>query len=317
MRNRSIVYLLLTLLAGVFAFSATSLAAKPPGAGGGGGGGGGNAPPDYGDLFILYRDADGIPILTADSCQQPLAAGPFEGCLYLPDAEQVEENCVLIPVDPATCTVVPQHAIQTQEVDFGRINEVRSPDTVFEAQLEDAMLRLATAGCIGLDPAGRPVYSSLIDGEVVTATIDSPLQNLAMYRQYMLDGSLGDTVSLPADWLDSAARAIGAALDKSGEASMDMLVYMNQILGLTEPEATPFLGKKCIEVREEVMGVVKMVQKCFLDYSSYAYDRGINYATGGALPYPPYIPQDDPTGGWFEFLFEYDPDSHFFMVKAD
>ena len=52
-------------------FGAAVSSAKGPGSGGGGGGGGS---PDLGDLIVLYRDAWGLPILTDDLCQQPLAA---------------------------------------------------------------------------------------------------------------------------------------------------------------------------------------------------------------------------------------------------
>ena len=41
------------------------------GGGGGGGSGGGGEAPDLGDLFVLYRNADGVPILTTDSCSSP------------------------------------------------------------------------------------------------------------------------------------------------------------------------------------------------------------------------------------------------------
>ena len=195
MKKRTLVFtLLLTALAYLFTCSSSALAAKegikgPPN--GGTGGGSGLEPPDYGDLFILYRDADGIPILTPDGCKQPIANADFEGCEYIPETT----DC-LVPVDPDTCAIVLGYETYTQEVDFGRINEVRSADSVFEAQLEDATIKLATAGCISLDPAGRMVASSYTDGLLETSTIDSPLQNLAIYRQLMLEGHLGDAVEL-------------------------------------------------------------------------------------------------------------------------
>ena len=56
-------------LIGLLAFSGSALAAKPTNPGGGGGGGGGTpAPPDLGDLIILYRAPNGVPYLTGDSC---------------------------------------------------------------------------------------------------------------------------------------------------------------------------------------------------------------------------------------------------------
>ena len=87
-------------------------------------------------------------------------------------------------VDQYNCGVAAGCSGCTQEVDFGRINEARSPDTVFDAQLEDVVVNLATADCITLDPAGRLVASRVdADRTVSSSTIDSPLQNLAIYRQ--------------------------------------------------------------------------------------------------------------------------------------
>jgi len=201
---------------------------------------------------------------------------------------------------------VPGYETYTQEIEFGRTNVARSPASVFDQQLEDVVVRLSTADCVTRDAAGRMVTSTVTDGVVASAAIDSPLQNLAIYKQLMLTGCLGaetNPITLPADPLDVAAVGIGAASDKTGKVSVDMVVYLNQILGLTDETVTTFLPKKCIEVKEEVMGVVQMVQKCFLDYGptggNFAYGRGPHF---GALPSPAYIPAAAPQDGWFEYL---------------
>ncbi len=277
--------------------------------GDGGGGGGGGGSPDYGDLFVLLRDADGVPILTADACQQPLAApgvtlppvGTLPGCT----PASATESCV-IPVDPATCGIVVGYETYTQEIEFGRTNVARAPDSVFAQQLEDVVVRLSTADCVTRDAAGRMVTSTVTDGVVTSAAIDSPLQNLAIYKQLMLTGYLGEAsapITLPASVLDIAAVGIGAASDKGGKVSLDMVVYLNQILGLTDETVTTVLPKKCIQVKEEVQGVVQLVRKCFLDYGptggNFAYSRGANF---GALPAPAYIPAVAPQAGWTEYL---------------
>lgn len=277
--------------------------------------GGGNTAPDLGDLFVLYRNNNGVPILTEDFCQQPLAApgqdlpaiAPYDACIA---ADQPNNTCI-IPVDPETCAVALGYETYTQEVEFGRTNAVRSQESVFEDQLEDAVVKLATADCVTRDPAGRLVVSTvtpnadpLLPDVVTTSAIDSPLQNLAIYRQLMLTGFLGAEsypLTLPGDTLDIAAMAIGAASDKAGEVTVDMIAYINQILGLTEAGST-LLPKTCIQVKEEVQGVIKMVQKCFLDYSDFgAYDRVGRFM---ALPSPPYIPEGSPEPGTFEYLLD-------------
>ena len=271
----------------------------------GGGNGGGMEPPDFGDLIILYRDEGGVPILDANQCQQPIAF-PSDTCAL----DCTGQDPCLVPLDPITCAVEVTFEGCTNEVEFGRINEARSPDTVFETQLEDVIVNMSTADCVSLDPAGRLVASHVDDtiNDNLAKTIDSPLQNLAIYRQLVLTGFLGDPsnpIPLPADPMDTAARGLGAASDKSGGVNVDLVAYLNQIMGLTDPGTPTVLDPKiCIEVKEEVMGVVQLVEKCFLDYSAFDYARTANFST---LPSPPYIPESSPMEGWFEYLAEVSP----------
>jgi len=89
-------------------------------------------------------------------------------------------------------------------------------------------------------------------------------------------------------------------MDKAGEVNVDLLVYLNEIMGLTE--GTTILGAPiCINVLEEVAGTMQFVEKCFLNYGGLTYDRDANFE---ALPSPAYIPEGDPKEGWFEFLMD-------------
>ena len=305
---------------------ASSAIAAQGGSGGGGGGGGsgggsggGGESPDLGDLIVLLRDTYGVPILTSDSCQQPLAAPGVEVKSLLDGTvactpSSPTQSCV-IPVDPATCAIVVGYETYTQEVDFGRTSVVRSPVSVLESQLEDVLVNLSTADCTTLDPAGRLVTSTVTDGVVTSAAIDSPLQNLAIYRQLMLTGYLG-AASAPITFpnpLDAAARGLGAASDKEGKVGVDMVAYLNQILGLTDETVTTLLPKICINVKEEVKGVVQMVRKCFLNYGAYSYARATNF---GSLPSPAYIPATGPMEGYFEYLGVVDATPTFGIFSA-
>ncbi len=306
----------LLVVAALIVFSGNTLAVKPPGVGNGGGGGNVEIDvPDYGDLIKLYRDADGVPYVTpydADTmtgmCQQPLPSAECPELCKVAGYDVAENLAVeVVDVDQTTCAIEIDCAICAQEVEFGRMNEVRSSDEVFAAQLDDVVVKLATADCVSLDPAGRLVANTLADDgvTVLTSTIDSPLQSLAIYRQLMLKGYLGDeTKPIPLS-IDTAARALGTAADKGGEVNVDMWAYLNQIMGLTDLATPTVLGKKCINVREEVMGTVQEVEKCFLDlgnvpgHGRYDYDRRANFEV---LPDPAYIPAGSPADGWFEIL---------------
>jgi len=267
----------------------------------GGGGDGGVAPPDYGDLIILHRDLNGVPILDGNSCQQPIGFPepdlcPEEGLIWN-DIDQVW----LVPTNSGTCAIDLAHAACTDEADFGRTNTARSSDAVLESQLEDVIIGLAIADCTTLDPAGRMVHSRYED-ELVNQTIDSPLQNLAVYKKLMREGDIGVPLPEGATALQTAARGLGVASDKGGEVNVDLIVYLNEILGLTEGETVLGVPPICIDVKEEVMGSIELVEKCFLDYGAYIYNRTTNFAT---LPSPAYIPAgapDGPEDGVFEFL---------------
>ena len=254
---------------------------------------------DYGDLIVLYRDASGIPILDETSCQQPIAFPENVGCPIPLDCDGADP--CLIPIDTATCSIPFEYATCSNEADFGRTNLSRASEDVLDFQLEDVLIKLATADCTSLDPSGRMVASYYAsNGDLRTSTIDSPLQNLSVYKHLIRDGDIGVAQPQSATALETAARGFGVAMDKAGNVSIDLLVYLNQILGLNV--GTTILGDPvCINVREEVMGSMEMVEKCFLDYSGYTYDRTSNFS---GLPSPAYIPEGAPIAGWFEFLRE-------------
>ena len=48
--------------------------------------------------------------------------------------------------------------------------------------------------------------------------------------------------------LDTAARGLGAGSDKTGEVNVDLVAYLNQIMGLSDPVTSTILDPKiCIE----------------------------------------------------------------------
>lgn len=345
MRTRTLAAILVLVVASIFAGADGSWAAfGEPGPGGGsgsGGGGGEEGSPDWGDMVVLYRDADGVPVISdpvsvtdpetglpvdGGLCQQPLAA---PGVTFAnPDntpCTPVGGSC-LVPVDPLACAVVVGYETYLQPVDFARMNSARAPASTLDQQLADLLVNLSTAQCLSLDPAGRLVFTSpdTLDGdgdgdttELVSAAVDSPLQNLAIYREMMARGVLGDPpIALPAPpfgaygIIDTAAKGLGAASDKGGKIDVDVVVYLNQIQGLSDAATPTVLPKKCISYRDEVQGVVQLVEKCFLLYrpdgnpegSPYGYRRSETYSN---LPYPPYIPAQSPQAGIFEYLTLY------------
>lgn len=314
------------------------------GAGGGGGGagggaGGGGTAPDFGDMIVLLRNSSGVPIpsepqqvidpetgqlVPGGICLQPLAAPGVTlvntvtgvvGCT----PSSPSESC-LIPVDQYSCSIIVGYESYAQAVDFARMNVARAPDAVMDRQLADLLVTLSSAQCLTLDPAGRIVATSPdtldSDGdgdttELISKAVDSPLQNLAIYREMMTKGYLGaaeDPIVLPAPpidgygFIDTAAKGLGAAADKAGKIDVDVVVYLNQILGLSETATTTVLPKISVQYRQEVQGNMVLVTKWFLNYGQHQYQRPVTYAK---LPFPAYIPATSPAEGWFEYLTLY------------
>lgn len=173
----------------------------------------------FGDMVVVLRDANGVPLLTTDGLVQPIAyVYDASGNLvpYVVDGKQVT-----IPyVDGELATTINGVAVYTAEVDLGRLSVGRAPTKVLDHSLTEALSKL-TSGTVTLDSTGRLA----VDG----VTIDSPLENLALYDKYMATGSLPG-VTLPVGF--NPASLLAAASDKYGSISVDTVVYMNSILGI-------------------------------------------------------------------------------------
>ena len=129
---------------------------------------------DYGDLYILLRDeVNGVPeptVINNESYVQPI---------------DVDGNLIPLTVEGE---VEEDYLYLVQEVDFGRLNIVRSPTTVLDQAYAEALKVLnATGAVISLDFCGRLIstYPDQVSGESIVKTIDSPRENMAIYRAIM------------------------------------------------------------------------------------------------------------------------------------
>lgn len=232
----------------VFVGNSTTGKGKRLGSASGGRGGGRGTL--FGDMYSLLRDDQGVPILTTDGFVQPVDA----------DGNPIPLDDEGHPVDETL----------TLEVELGRLNVSRAPAHVLEGRMEEAVRNLNTATELKLDPAGRLVF--VVDG--TEKTIDSPLENLALYKQLISTGSidgltldpgtlgnlshLTDGVLTPEDYKSAASFLAGAA-DKTQTISIDKMVYLNTIAGVegTIPSPTG--------------------TGTFVNFSTFAYDRTATY----------------------------------------
>lgn len=176
----------------------------------------------YGDLYVLIRDP-----LTGVALTESI-----NGVVY-PKVQAYDASGALlvgvwIPRDPATGDLLAQLPDGTKvfpaEVDFGRLSVARAPSKVLTHSLDEAISKLtATGAVISLDAAGRLVIT--VGG--ISTTIDSPLENLALYQDYIVDKAIAG-VTLPANF--SPVALLAAAADKYGVVTLDTVMYLDSIL---------------------------------------------------------------------------------------
>lgn len=257
---------------------------RPEWAGTPGGSAGRGSPPDaggggdlFGDLYVILRDDQGVPILNDAGFVQPIAA---DGSLIPLDEEGhvIDETLVV-------------------EVEIGRLNVSRAPEDVLEGRSEEVVSLLNSAEAISFDAAGRLVIT--VDGE--TSTIDAPLENLSIYIALMNTGTiegvdnpvvtsmfLADGVKTDED-LEAAAIFLAAATDKTGEFTTDEIAYINLILDI---DTTVIDGTD--------------VQYSAVNFTDFTYDREDTYA---GVTTTILVPQED--GSWmpqeinvYELIFD-------------
>lgn len=193
---------------------------------------------DYGDLWVVLRDDNGDPVLDANGQVQPIIivdGQPVVVQLTDPDGDGHYE-------------VPAEYTDALQEVELGRSNVTRSPDHVILHSLEEALSKLdgLTLTSDMLSEAGM-----LIVGD---ATIDSPLENLALYQALLTstdsnnDGLLEVSVDYSGEsgsgsytflvpesaQLDLAASLLAAGSDKTAALTVDRVVTVSEFLNVDD-----------------------------------------------------------------------------------
>ncbi|SFJ12821.1 Hemolysin-type calcium-binding repeat-containing protein [Albimonas pacifica] len=143
-----------------------------------GSGGSGGTGDLYGDLWVLTRDfdpsdggGDGAPVLDENGQPIPIGWNPETGELFPIHLVEGTEGDWEVP--PALEPYV-------QEVELERANIIRSPDSVVENALDEALGKIEAGTEIAADPSGRIA----VDGVL----IDSPRECLALYKLIMTAG---------------------------------------------------------------------------------------------------------------------------------
>lgn len=140
--------------------------------------GGSGAGDLYGDLWVVARDLDptdgggnGEPVLDENGQIVPIGYDPVTGEIFPIHLVEGTEGDYEVP---------PELLPFVQEIELERANIMRSPDSVVEAALEEALGKIEAGTEIDVDASGR----IMVDGVL----IDSPRENLALYKLVMTTG---------------------------------------------------------------------------------------------------------------------------------
>lgn len=169
---------------------------------------------DYGDLYQLKRDINGVPELIQIGLEYYVQPVDVNGVPLELDAEgELVDATMAIPVD------------------FGRLNIVRSPQSVLDQAMGEALKVINAGEKFTVDFCGRLTIWNTVDGVlVITKTIDSPRESMALYQEIMNHGfgdKLAILVNSGVDKFQLAAASFAAGSDKTGTVNIDEVVYIN------------------------------------------------------------------------------------------
>ena len=127
------------------------------------------------------------------------------------------------------------------EVELGRLNVSRAPGRVLAHAEGEALATYVEGMSILYSLDAEQAAALLTENFRDVVRYDSPLQNLALYRDVMVFGDTRlkelDPGLAPASQLDLAAIFLGSAADKSIPISEDTVIALNRIMGLVELSA--------------------------------------------------------------------------------
>ena len=141
------------------------------------------------------------------------------------------------------------------EVELGRLNVSRAPGHVLARAEGEALAtyisEMSLLYNLNADEAAELLRTNFRD----VIRYDSPLQNLALYKDLMIFDKTQLSGVEAASKLDLAAIFLGSASDKTIPISEDTVIALNLILGLVElgPEDLNTLATKAETVREAIL----------------------------------------------------------------
>lgn len=182
---------------------------------------------DYGDLYVLLRDDNGVPEMRAFEVLDE-EGSPTGEIKYVVQPIGVDGAPLELDAEGA---LTEASLLLAQPVDFGRLNIVRSPQSVLDQAMGEALKVINAGERFTVDFCGRLTIWNTVDGVLtITKTIDLPRESMAIYQEIMNNGFSGKLIRLADSGLDPymlAACSFAAGSDKTGTINIDEIVYIN------------------------------------------------------------------------------------------
>lgn len=190
----------------------------------------------YGDLLKILRYDNGLPDLIDKTNDEDVTIWVVQPIGEDGELLEINDEGELINGDGI-------------EIEFGRMNLIRAPQSVLDHAFEEAIALMEKyPDGISLDFCGRLTTTYMEGVDEIVKTVDSPRENLALYQYLMqnipIESDLDDhRLSFLGDppynftTLQLAAGCIAAASDKTGTITVDEIVYLNGLKGMSGIDA--------------------------------------------------------------------------------
>ncbi|QID16430.1 hypothetical protein G3580_01575 [Nitrogeniibacter mangrovi] len=141
------------------------------------------------------------------------------------------------------------------EVELGRLNVARSPGHVLDQALLEALKTLSATSSLY---ANSTLQDLLVALDAAPTRVDSPLENLALYKDLLADGVITDAPEgITSNTELLAALFLASASDKTVPISEDTVTAINTILGVSLPEGVDLstFAETADTIREKIYEV--------------------------------------------------------------
>ncbi len=148
------------------------------------------------------------------------------------------------------------------DVELGRLSVARAPAHVLDKSLAEALSTMdySLYQLTSLTDILNAIKTGTLPSGASFVRVDSPLENLALYKDILVDGKIGDGSKITVTQSNTElllAVFLGSASDKEIPITADTVTAVNTILKLTLPSyiSAADLAAEADQVRQDILAV--------------------------------------------------------------